>query len=268
MKTASMLRLDKMSTDEATARIEALAKALEDTQSSSRAFAESLIRQYHRRGNLSEKQWPYVEKLTREFTQPPLIETEPGPYLRILEMLEHATAHKKFPAITLETEPHAMDYMCPVCMDHLPLLRRGANESIESLMARAPNLPCPTGDDGMMKAIPVGHVVKFARAGNRSRNPGRINITDGLPFGDNTWYGYIDLRGHWFIPNNVRALAEFQMVHDLVDKFAADPETVAAQHGKVTHQCCFCNQELTDDRSKEAGYGPVCARHYGLDWGK
>ncbi len=26
--------------------------------------------------------------------------------------------------------------------------------------------------------------------------------------------------------------------------------------------------ELTDQQSTEVGYGPVCAKHYGLKWGK
>ena len=50
--------------------------------------------------------------------------------------------------------------------------------------------------------------------------------------------------------------------------FAADPETVAAQYGSLTGNCCFCGRKLTDDRSTNVGYGPVCADKFGLNWGK
>lgn len=49
--------------------------------------------------------------------------------------------------------------------------------------------------------------------------------------------------------------------------FAKDPEATAAAYGKRFGQCCFCSRELTDQRSVDVGYGPVCAENYGLDWG-
>jgi len=44
----------------------------------------------------------------------------------------------------------------------------------------------------------------------------------------------------------------------------------AAALGHVTHHCCFCGIELSDEgegRSVEVGYGPVCASNRGLPWG-
>jgi hypothetical protein len=41
----------------------------------------------------------------------------------------------------------------------------------------------------------------------------------------------------------------------------------AAAFGHETHRCVFCVRTLTDDRSTEVGYGPVCAARYGLPWG-
>lgn len=41
----------------------------------------------------------------------------------------------------------------------------------------------------------------------------------------------------------------------------------AAHLGHVTSFCCFCSLELTDDRSTDVGYGPVCATKRGLPWG-
>lgn len=54
----------------------------------------------------------------------------------------------------------------------------------------------------------------------------------------------------------------------LLDELEANPESVAAEHGKKTGCCCFCSLPLTDERSTKAGYGPICAGHYGLKWGE
>lgn len=49
--------------------------------------------------------------------------------------------------------------------------------------------------------------------------------------------------------------------------FAKAPEATAAAYGKRFGVCCFCSRELTDQRSVDAGYGPVCAERFSLDWG-
>jgi hypothetical protein len=53
----------------------------------------------------------------------------------------------------------------------------------------------------------------------------------------------------------------------LVAAFGMAPESFAASYGHATSRCCFCRRELTDGRSVEVGYGPVCADRYGLVWG-
>lgn len=42
----------------------------------------------------------------------------------------------------------------------------------------------------------------------------------------------------------------------------------AAKFGQLYGTCCYCWRELTDERSIEAGYGPVCAENRGLPWGE
>lgn len=49
--------------------------------------------------------------------------------------------------------------------------------------------------------------------------------------------------------------------------FALDPARAAFAYGQATGNCCFCARELTDARSVEVGYGPICAGNYGLPWG-
>lgn len=56
-------------------------------------------------------------------------------------------------------------------------------------------------------------------------------------------------------------------VVDLLRDFAANPLGMALAHGKLTGHCCFCGLQLTDDRSVQQGYGPVCAKNWGLPWG-
>ncbi len=49
--------------------------------------------------------------------------------------------------------------------------------------------------------------------------------------------------------------------------FKADPVAYMAEQGKKEGNCCFCSRDLTDERSTAHGYGPICAKHYGLAWG-
>lgn len=50
--------------------------------------------------------------------------------------------------------------------------------------------------------------------------------------------------------------------------FACDPVKAAKAYAEATARCCYCAKELTHPASLHAGYGPDCAEHYGLPWGK
>lgn len=108
-----------------------------------------------------------------------------------------------------------------------------------------------------------GQRVRLSRAGDGSRRPGVIHVTDGRPYGSNTYFGSIDFDGLWTInpntPDDVRAL---------LVSFDRDPEAVATAYGRNTGSCSFCSRELTDGRSVAVGYGPVCAERYALPWGE
>lgn len=109
-----------------------------------------------------------------------------------------------------------------------------------------------------------GSAVVFVLAGSRAKLPGTVNVTDGGRYGDNTWYGRIHLDGAWQLPNKEVA----DDVQLLVQAFAKDPTEVAANHGHISGSCAFCLKTLTDERSLNAGYGPVCAGNFGLPWGE
>lgn len=50
---------------------------------------------------------------------------------------------------------------------------------------------------------------------------------------------------------------------ELVLKMLGDPVKYANDYGLRTGRCCFCGQRLTN---AGFGYGPVCAKRYGLAW--
>ena len=108
-----------------------------------------------------------------------------------------------------------------------------------------------------------GQRVRLGVAGARSKNPGRIHISNGKSYDDpgKIYHGFIDLDGGFF------PRTEDKDVHDLLGTFDSDPAATASAYGRRTGRCCFCGRELTDGRSVAVGYGPICAPRYGLPWG-
>jgi len=91
---------------------------------------------------------------------------------------------------------------------------------------------------------------------------GHINVTDGRPFGENTYFGRIMLDGPARLTQAVTP-----EIRALLAEVEADPASAARAQGVRTGACCFCSRELTDERSTEKGYGPICATKWGLPWG-
>jgi hypothetical protein len=102
-------------------------------------------------------------------------------------------------------------------------------------------------------------------AGANSKHPGTVQINNGKKFGEYQYqyYGYVEPDGVWK-PNPKLSLNIAEQVQKLLSSLAKDPVAVASAHGKMTGRCCFCNKHLTDEKSVAAGYGPVCAEHFGL----
>jgi hypothetical protein len=107
-----------------------------------------------------------------------------------------------------------------------------------------------------------GRKIQLSRAGANAKVPGSINVTDGGRYGENTWYGRI------VGPEFRASFKADEAVREFIQKLAADPKKFAAECGVKTGCCCFCAKELTTDSSVAAGYGPVCAKTWGLPWGK
>jgi hypothetical protein len=103
--------------------------------------------------------------------------------------------------------------------------------------------------------------VVLAVAGERSKQPGVINVSDGGPWGSNKWYGRVQPDGTWRPGGDY---PELEAVALLLKKLGEEPEKTAAEYGQLTGYCCFCGRSLSDEKSTAVGYGPVCAENFGL----
>lgn len=109
-----------------------------------------------------------------------------------------------------------------------------------------------------------GDTFQLTLAGPTAKAPGSINITSGGSFQDPSrkWYGRITVAGDWQPSGQAEAVKD--KLTALLKQLAINPAAVATAFGKLTGNCCFCNKTLTDPRSTHAGFGPICAEHYGL----
>jgi hypothetical protein len=79
--------------------------------------------------------------------------------------------------------------------------------------------------------------------------------------------GRIDNHSHRFLKKESINRELEEKILETLGKIESDPSGFAAEYGKKSGSCCFCGIQLTDPRSLNVGYGPVCADHYGLPWG-
>jgi hypothetical protein len=109
--------------------------------------------------------------------------------------------------------------------------------------------------------------LRLSIAGPKARVPGSVTVLDAAKGDDGReWLGRITVDGQYQPSNKTNGRTE--AIVSRLRAFAADPAKVAAEHGKLTGSCCFCNKALTDERSTNVGYGKTCSEHYGLPWGK
>jgi hypothetical protein len=111
-----------------------------------------------------------------------------------------------------------------------------------------------------------GNGIVLSVAGSTSKAPGSINVAGEGHWGNRPWYGRVSPEGTW-VP--VKSLVDDKPMYDalsgLLCEFGKDPAGVAKKHGGLTGRCCFCNSNLTDARSTAAGFGPTCAKNFGLE---
>lgn len=103
---------------------------------------------------------------------------------------------------------------------------------------------------------PGGGELRLALAGQTAKVPGAVQVK----LGDGTWLGRVNPDGTvvgWSLKGDAALL-------DTLGRIAADPAAEARKYGALMSRCSFCDKPLTDAGSVEAGYGPVCAAHWGL----
>lgn len=174
-------------------------------------FAQSLISQYDRRGSLSDKQWPWVERLVERTLPKPEPKADVLGLTKLTELFDKASENLQRPQVAFS---------------------------------------CSAGEFVVTKA------------GDASRNPGHLYVKDVC----GTYLGKVNPRGQLFIARD--ATHTHGDVFQALEAFAEDPAEKAAAYGRATGNCCFCRRALTDTRSVEVGYGPICAERWSLPWGE
>lgn len=217
--------------------IEALRTALPKLGNGDRTFAQSLLDWADGGKTLSDKQSYWVVKLTQRASQPPKQSAQVGDLTGLLALFGKAKQHLKFPAIVLR-------------------------------------VPLSTRQD---------FDIRITVAGQMAKHPGTINVTSQeKSFADDrrAWLGRVYLDGR-YEPSNGADLGNTDpewsaKVSAALTALALDPAKTAKAHakaterlvnGRLTGNCCFCHQTLTDDRSTAVGYGATCAKNWGQPWG-
>lgn len=83
------------------------------------------------------------------------------------------------------------------------------------------------------------------------------------PTGDEEYAGC--LYDGKFLPKKGRTLLPVE--EEFIKRLSSDPVAFLAECSKDMGRCCYCNLPLEDKRSKDVGYGAVCAVRWGLPWG-
>lgn len=92
---------------------------------------------------------------------------------------------------------------------------------------------------------------------------GVIYLSDGTY--DGQYYGAVQLSDGTFRSGRNDLSAGMLAA---ITAFANDPAKAAETYGLVTGECMFCSKALDDERSRVVGYGPTCAKKFGLPWGE
>jgi hypothetical protein len=196
------------------------------------SFASSLLAQLDRKG-LSKSQLYWLRKLADKAigvaNEPERTKTQIGELKGIMELFDKAKEHLQKPAIVL---------------------------AIEADEGRFLHVDRKTSKETRYDEYRINI------AGERARVPGSLNVAN--TNNPSTWYGRVLITGEF--EASPRDTTPTELIPGLV-KFAAEPAKIASESGRLTGKCCFCNISLTDERSTAVGYGPICAKHYGLPWG-
>lgn len=88
----------------------------------------------------------------------------------------------------------------------------------------------------------------------KGMEPGSIAVVVAHDF-----YGCVRTNG-----SCVGKLAGDDVMQQHLLRVAQDPISAAKEYAALTGLCSFCTKPLTDEGSTEVGYGPICAKKWGL----
>lgn len=131
-------------------------------------------------------------------------------------------------------------------------------ESIVNFLTHSTGLKQPK----LYLTTQTGEHLRISTASPRGKHAGKLAVSDGKPYPNSLFYGWITATGEW----QPRARVPLWVVHTLQD-LAKNPADYLSRWGKMSGTCCFCGLQLDTPESKAVGYGPVCAQHYHLPWG-
>jgi hypothetical protein len=114
----------------------------------------------------------------------------------------------------------------------------------------------------MILSTPTDRRVRLYRAGANASEPGSV-VVQGFALDDRIYLGRVSTDGTYKPSPKFDGQDD---VFELLGELGADPVGVAAAYGKRTGCCSFCLRTLDDERSLSAGYGPSCAKKYGLPY--
>jgi hypothetical protein len=99
------------------------------------------------------------------------------------------------------------------------------------------------------------------------------DVPEGIHLLDGTYYKVqvaIHGSGHKYAKEFVPGVLSWKYTPGAITSLSDDTlvdEEQAREFGQLYGMCCFCSRGLTDERSIDVGYGPVCAEKNGLAWG-
>lgn len=103
-----------------------------------------------------------------------------------------------------------------------------------------------------------GEEIKLYLASLRTSLEGYVII-----YGSAGYLGKIDKDGV-FYPNVVKGATTPNWLIPTLKAFAENPQQQSKRYGALTGRCCFCYLPLSNTKSVNLGFGPVCGKRYGL----
>jgi|GEM_PF-2881298 len=94
--------------------------------------------------------------------------------------------------------------------------------------------------------------------GNGSKVPGSVTVKR-----DGEYLGLVRPTGEVVSSWEAPGLFDAVLIDHLL-LVASDPAKAAKEFAALKGVCSFCGSQITDDGSVEVGYGPVCAKKWGL----